>query len=228
MCGRIIVAWEEILPVASDTELSDWVREAPEGASSSWNLPPTKEIPIALTSPKTGEKHLELARWWLTPAFAKTFEPNWRYPTFNAKVETLSEKRSFSPSLKAQRCIIPVSGFYEWTGPKDKRIPHAIFGKKKILPLAGLYAWWRSPEGEWKLSATILTRESAGVMKPLHHRMPVFVDDSMIQDWLDPETVGDQSLVDAVAALAVPYSETLTEHAVRPLQGDGPDLLNPA
>jgi putative SOS response-associated peptidase YedK len=78
------------------------------------------------------------------------------------------------------------------------------------------------------LTATILTRASAGVMESLHDRMPVFMADELLRDWLAPETDGDQLLVDAVSEASVPASEQLLEWAVRPLRGDGPELIEPA
>lgn len=229
MCGRVIVDWEENLPAATDTELAEWMLAAPEGAQSSWNVKPTQQIPVALTSRKDGAKRLELARWSLVPPWAKDLKLP--YPTFNARTEGLAGKATFKGPLASQRCVIPVTGFYEWTGPKGSRIPHAIFGPRRILPLAGLYSWWREPgsaDGGWHLTATILTRASAGVMESIHDRMPVFVDDEILRDWLDPEIAGDQDLADALSELSVPYSEQLREYRVRPLAGDGPELIRPA
>lgn len=230
MCGRVIVKWDEMIPAATDSELAEWVLGVPEGAESSWNVKPTQRIPVALTSAKDGQKRLETAYWSLVPPWAK--ELKLKYPTFNARSEGLSEKATFKGPLKKQRCVIPVTGFYEWTGPKDKRIPHAIFGPAPILPMAGLYSWWRdpaAPEGEgWVLTATILTRASAGIMQPIHDRMPVFMADELLHDWLDPETPGDQLLVDAVSEASVPIASELHEYAVKPLRGDGPELIDPA
>lgn len=230
MCGRIIVDYDENMAVAKQTELSEWLSERPAGAESSWNLKPTQQMPVALTSKKDGSKRFELAHWSVIPPWVKTMKL--KYPTFNARSESVTEKATFKNLVKQQRCVIPVTGFYEWTGPKNARTPHAIFGPEPILPLAGLYSWWRDPaaaEGEgWVLTATILTQNSAGIMQPLHDRMPVFVDDEILHDWLDPDIEGDQLLVNAVAALSVPYSERLREYPVKPLRGDGPELIQPS
>ena len=229
MCGRVIVDYDEMIPVASGSELAQWITDSPEGAVSSWNVKPTQSIPVALTSAKTGERRFELAHWSLVPLWAKDLSQ--KYPTFNARAETLSEKRTFAPALKHQRCAVVVSGFYEWTGPKQARVPHAVFGPNPMLLMAGLYSWWRAPnvaehEG-WTLTATILTRDSAGVMEPLHDRMPVLLSEELLCDWLDPVTVGDQLLVDAVSEASVPLASDLREWAVRPLRGDGPELILP-
>ncbi|WP_336652354.1 MULTISPECIES: SOS response-associated peptidase [unclassified Leucobacter] len=230
MCGRVIVDYDENMDVAGGSELAKWLMARPTGYEPSWNVKPTQQIPVALTSTKDGAKRFEMAHWSLVPPWAKEMKS--RYPTFNARSEQLSEKATFKGPLKRQRCVIPVTGFYEWTGPKTARTPHAIFGLAQILPMAGLYSWWREPDAAesegWHLTATILTRASAGVMESLHDRMPVFMAEELVRDWLDPETEGDQLLVDAVSEASIPISEQLREWAVRPLRGDGPELIEPA
>lgn len=229
MCGRIIVDYDENMDVAGGTMLAEWMTTKPEGAVSSWNVKPTQQIPTLFTSTKDGAKRFGTAYWSLVPHWSKDLKL--AYPTFNARSEGVSEKATFKGPLKTQRCVIPVTGFYEWTGPKAARTPHVIVGPEKILPLAGLFTWWHEPtaaEGEgWGLTATILTQASAGVMQPIHDRMPVFLDDKILHDWLDPETPGDQALVDTAAALSVPYAERLHEWEVGRLRGDGPELILP-
>lgn len=230
MCGRVIVDYEENMSVAAGSELAEWVLGVPDGAKSSWNVKPTEQIPVALTSARDGGRRFVLARWSLVPPWAPGLTS--KFPTFNARSEGLAQRKTFAAALQRQRCVIPVSGFYEWSGPKGSRTPHAIFGPEPVLPMAGLYSWWRDPSAEgreaWHLTATVLTRESAGVMAGLHDRMPVFLADEMVSEWLDPGTAGDQSLVDAVSGAAVPLASRLREWPVRPLRGDGPELLTPA
>lgn len=230
MCGRVVVDYDELIPAAADTELAAWITEPPVGAQSSWNVKPTQQIPAAYTDHKTGEKKFETAYWSMVPIWAKELKT--KYPTFNARIETVAEKATFKNAVKNRRCAIPVSAFYEWTGPKEHRTPHAIFGPTPILPMAGLMSWWHEPgaaeDDGWHLTATILTRPAAGVMATLHDRMPVFLADELVADWIDPDTVGDQLLLDAVSELSVPISERLHEHAVAPLRGDGAGLILPA
>lgn len=230
MCGRVIVDYDENMDVAAGPELAAWMQRSPDGYAPTWNLKPTQDIPVALTNHKTGEQQLRYAYWSLVPVWSKELKT--KFPTFNARSETAAEKASFKASVKSRRCVVPVSGFYEWTGPKSKRTPHAIFGPRAILPMAGLYSWWHEPDAGddegWHLTATILTRASAGVMEPLHDRMPVFMSDELLADWLDPKTEGDRLLLDAVSEASVPISEQLREYAVAPLRGDGPELILPA
>lgn len=225
MCGRVVVDYEETMRAAPASAIAAWLASFPDDALSNWNLAPTRNIPVAYTSDTEHEKKLELARWGIIPPWSKDGKPRF---TFNARVENLMEKPTFAPSVTTQRCVVPVTAFYEWTGPKGNRTPHAIFGPAPILPLAGLYRRWRSPAGELILTATILTRQATGVMSSLHDRMPVFMADDIAHDWLNPEIPGDQSLIDAAAALAEPLAERLREYRVKPLKGNGPELLKSA
>lgn len=230
MCGRVIVDYDENMDVASGSQLAQWMQQRPAGYEPTWNLKPTQPLPTAFSDHKDGSHRFEYAYWSLVPIWSKELKT--KFPTFNARSETAAEKASFKASVKNRRCVIPVTGFYEWTGPKTSRTPHAIFGPNSVLPLAGLYSWWHEPEAGddegWHLTATILTRASAGVMEPLHDRMPVFLSDELLGDWLDPETTGDQLLLDAVSEASLPLSEQLREYTVRPLRGDGPALVEPA
>ncbi len=230
MCGRVIVDYDENMDVASGSQLADWMQHRPAEYAPSWNVKPTQRIPVAFTDRTDGSRRFEYAFWSLVPVWSRQLGT--KFPTFNARSETAAEKASFKASVQSRRCAIPVTGFYEWTGAKTARTPHAIFGPRPILPLAGLYSWWRDPEAEgdagWHLTATILTRASAGVMQPLHDRMPVFLADELMGDWLDPETPGDQLLLDAVSEASLPLADELREYAVRPLRGDGPELIEPA
>ncbi|MHA3725192.1 SOS response-associated peptidase [Leucobacter sp. HY1910] len=230
MCGRVIVDYDEMMSVAGDTALAAWMTGAPAGAHSSWNIAPTGQVPVAAIDPRTGERHFETAYWSLVPPWAKQLSS--KYPTFNARSETAASKPTFRAAVQHARCAIPVTGFYEWSGPAKARVPHAIFGPSGVLALAGLYSWWRAPGAEeeepWRLTATILTAPATGRMREVHDRMPVFLSEARTPDWLAPGTIGDQALLDAVASGAAPISEQLRVHRVRPLRGDGPQLIDPA
>lgn len=226
MCGRIIVDYDEMMSVAGDTALADWMAGAPAPTASSWNIAPTGQLPVAFTDPSTYALRLEAAHWSLVPPWAKQLKS--KFSTFNVRSEGAASKPSFKRAVQHARCAIPISGFYEWTGSKSARVPHAIFDPSPIMTLAGLYSRWRAPDGEWLLTTTILTRASAGQMTGIHDRMPVFLAPELTSDWLDPSIEGDQHLVDAVAEAATPLALDLRIHEVRPLRGDGRELIDPA
>ena len=94
---------------------------------------------------------------------------------FNARAETVAEKPMFRGAFKYRRCIIPASGFFEWTGEKANRQPHlftAAYGKP-VLAFAGLWDRWIDPDNfDEVISATIIVSGASAWMAPYHDRMP--------------------------------------------------------
>ena len=199
---------------------------------TSWNIKPTQQIPVLLeTLSEDGkvQRRSAAARWSLVPPWATDLKQ--RFPTFNARSEGLAEKRTWRGPLKSSRALIPAAGYYEWHTAEDgTKTPHWIH-LEQPLDFAGLYSWWK-PKGDetadWLLTATILTRPSTGPVAELHDRAPLILPDEAQPDWLDPGTEGTQTLVDAMVDASDSLTEQLAFHPVRPLRGDGPELIEPA
>src|SRR5687768_455228 len=109
-----------------------------------YNLSPTQISPIILS--KDVDIDIEFLRWGLVPAWAKDVKSADKYSLINAKGEEITEKRSFKNAFHSRRCIVPVSGFFEWKrsehGPKR---PFAIHLKKEpIMSLAGIWEHWKN------------------------------------------------------------------------------------
>ena len=65
----------------------------------------------------------------------------------NARAETIAEKPMFRDSFKRRRCIIPASGFFEWTDEADGKQPHLFTAAdgSPILAFTGLWDRWIDP-----------------------------------------------------------------------------------
>jgi putative SOS response-associated peptidase YedK len=76
----------------------------------------------------------------------------------NAKAETLELRMSFREAFQQRRCVVPVDGFYEYTGPKGKRQPLWIHPRAGGLMLfAGLYESWYPARNQPEVTFTIVT-----------------------------------------------------------------------
>ena len=95
----------------------------------------------------------------------------------NARSESIKEKPTFRESAFLRRCAIPASGFYEWDEYKAR---YKFFRTdEELLWLAGIY---RMENGLKRF--TVLTREAAGVMVPIHPRMPVTLSGFEVNTWI--------------------------------------------
>jgi putative SOS response-associated peptidase YedK len=108
-------------------------------------------------------------------------------------------KPSFRAAARYRRAIIPASGYYEWThDPGGAAIPFFLHDPDQpCLGFAGLYEWWKLPDGGWICSTTIITKPALDSLGHIHDRMPVVIAPTMADAWLDPQTT-DTDQVDAL------------------------------
>lgn len=228
MCGRYVMASpvSDLVALFEIDEASDALPEP------NWNIPPTTTVPIVVEPMPRDEappiRRLEAARWGLVPAWADDVSIGVR--AFNARSETAAEKPMFRDAVRERRALVPADGWYEWQKDRDAKTPFYVHGAAPVS-FAGLYAWWKQPDGSWLLSTTILTTASAGELASIHERMPVVISPEMRDAWLDPTEDGEAAL-EAVVADAADAVANLTAHAVDKRVGSvreqGADLLNPA
>lgn len=186
MCGRASQA--EIK--AYKEKIAHWLE--PEKFEPRRNLRPTEPAWIVARRGDGLIKTLQ-ARWWCQWDGARAFET--KFPTFNARVETMHTKKLWSDLLKkGQRCIFPIDSFYEWPVKGKGKPPVEIFVKgRQPYTLAGL--WSRYFEGDKTFySFTSFTTDPNDFMRPIHEKaMPVIL--STIEDqerWLSD---GDESIL---------------------------------
>ncbi len=118
---------------------------------------------------------------------------------FNARSETLEEKKLFSGSWKHKRCLIPASGFFE----KTYRIRKENY---ETFWLGGIWSKWSSPDGAELESCCILTTEPNDLVKPIHHRMPVIIPDGLEEQWT--EQVKDSSELKGLMPIMMGWSSS--------------------
>jgi len=146
-----------------------------------------------------GDPHnFKLFKWGLIPFYVTDKEKAMvlRTQTLNCISEEMYEKPSFRDAAKNhQRCLIPVTGFFEWRWLDEQgtvKIPyHITFRDHQLRSMAGLYSRWKDKEtGEYYYSYTVLTTEANSILEYVHNskkRMPVFIDKEDEQAWLNKE-----------------------------------------
>jgi putative SOS response-associated peptidase YedK len=152
-------------------------------------------IPV-ITQQNPGE--VRLMQWGLIPAWTRDMRQasKIRNGTYNARAESLDEKPSFRKAAAGQRCLVPVSGFYEWQHVSGQKIPWYIQEKNnQLFALAGIYDLWTDPESnqEWQTFSIVTTRANS-LMEKIHNskkRMPVILDSENDSGWLSSD-IGSQ------------------------------------
>ena len=180
----------------------------PHPGPDNYNAAPTETIQVLRLS-KNGEPELVPMRWWLTPYWSKG--PSTRYSMFNAKSETAHKSPAFREPFKKRRCVVPVSGFYEWTRQNNQKLPYYIRPHEAHgLLLAGLWDRWRDEAADQQLeSFTVLTVPAAPGMEFVHKRQPLMLSVKDARRWMNPENEDFASLIGSglpVPMDAVPVS----------------------
>ena len=180
MCGRFNVTSDPLSQLLMD--LVGLTHTGPDN----FNLAPTETVEVLRIGPD-GEPQLVPMRWWLTPFWAK--ELSTKYSMFNAKSETAAKSAAFKEPYQKRRCVVPITGFYEWCRENGQKVPYFIVPEEHNgLLLAGLWDRWRNRESDEELlSFTILTTAANDDMKFVHHRQPVMLSEEEALAWLDIE-----------------------------------------
>ncbi len=111
----------------------------------------------------------------------------WGFPKYrgsgviiNARKETAAEKATFKQSLIHRRCVVPSTGFFEWSHDGSNRKYKFNLPGEENLYMAGL---WSEYNGERKF--VILTAPANESMAAIHSRMPVILPKSAIKPWIE-------------------------------------------
>ncbi len=141
--------------------------------SENYNAHPTQKLPIIKSY--TNGKALELCEWGIVPSWSKKLEKF--SPLINARKETLMEKVTFKSLIQKSRCIIPADGYYEWKREDKTKTPY-YFSKEnhEIMFFAGIHQ---------NNQFCIITREATENISSIHHREPMILNQSQINNYLN-------------------------------------------
>jgi putative SOS response-associated peptidase YedK len=110
--------------------------------------------------------------------------------TLNARIETLTEKKSFKDIIQ-NRCLILADGFYEWqwrnkNGSKKEKYLITL-PNQELFAFAGIYTEWTDFNNTRINSYSMITTQANELMSKIHNtkqRMPVILKKQDEQHWL--------------------------------------------
>jgi putative SOS response-associated peptidase YedK len=176
MCGR----FAQFTPIADLVEEFE-IDQVISDLKPRYNIAPGQEISVIIID--EGKKLVKM-KWGLIPSWSK--DEKIGYKMINARSETITEKPSFRTAFKKRRCLILADGFYEWKHEEKEKIPVYVKLKNgEPFTFAGVYDFWKSPDGRTIGSCSIITTEANEVFKNVHNRMPVVIRKSDHKVWLD-------------------------------------------
>ena len=218
MCGRFALT----LPDDAMASLFDAVLSNDLPARPSYNIRPTNMVHSVTSS--DGQRRLRPMRWGFLPHWYKT--ENGGPLLINARAETIAEKPAFKAAARERRCLIPASGFYEWTKDEDdKRLPWYIHpAKGDVLAFAGVWQDWER-DGKAHTTCAIVTTEANAQMSRIHHRMPVILAPDDWAKWLGEQGKGAAALMRAAPEDALAFYRV--DPAVNSNRASGPELIAP-
>jgi putative SOS response-associated peptidase YedK len=188
----------------------------------SWNVAPTDPV-YAVVQKDT--RQLRVVRWGLVPSWSK--DPKGGARMINARMETVKDKPAFRKAYATRRCLLPADGYYEWKPEGTTKQPYFLaYRGGDPLAMAGLYEHWKSPEGEWLTTCTVITTDAPDELGEIHDRTPLLVPREQWTTWLDP------SIADP-GELLIPGTPGVLDawpvgNAVGNVRNNGPELVEPA
>jgi putative SOS response-associated peptidase YedK len=221
MCGRFSLRTNP-RAVASLFDLPSVPDLAPR-----YNVAPTQPVAVVGTKPGGQGRGLVMMRWGLVPRWSKGDRPS---ALINARSETVLEKPTFRAPFLRRRCLIPADGFYEWARTGTKKQPYH-FRRRDQSPFAfaGLWESWTEPEtSERLLTCAILTTEANELLRPVHDRMPVILDPTAFDLWLDQASQPDELTTLLRPCRAGEMESVAVGSKVNNQKYDGPECLEPA
>ena len=175
-----------------------------------FNIAPTQFVPIITLD--DSQQRLHKARWGLMPVWAR--DVHHTKPYFNARAENLAHNKVFGSSVN-RRCLVPMSGFYEW--PKNNRRQPWYFQLegKEVFYCGGLWRDWEYAPDKTMRTFTILTTRPHAAIQPIHDRMPVVINEDEHERWL-------KASADEARSLMTVYTGEISRYRVNP------DIVNNA
>lgn len=116
---------------------------------------------------------------------------------FNSRIETIKEKKYWNTLFANKKCIVPMTGFYEWKQEGKGKTKYKIYlPDLDIFFVPAIY----HQDKENNIFASLITTVPNKFIKEIHHRMPVILEFKDAIKFLEDD-------VDENLERCVPYSD---------------------
>jgi putative SOS response-associated peptidase YedK len=215
MCGRFTITH----PNEALAALFDAVQGNDLPVGPNFNVCPTNSV--AVVTAESGQRRLRAMRWGFLPTWYKA--PNDGPLIINARSDSVARKPAFRAAVRERRCIVPASGFYEWSEGENKaRLPwYFTRTDGEPMALAGIWQRWGDID-----TVAIVSTEAGPGMAEIHHREPVVLERADWPLWLGEVGHGAAVLMTASAdgVLSRPFRVGM---AVNSNRASGAELITP-
>ena len=211
MCGRFTITDpNEALAALFDAVLGNDLPESPR-----YNICPTNPVAIVTSD---GARRLRSMRWGLIPPWFE--RPTGGPLIINARSDTVATKPAFREAVRERRCILPASGFYEWSaGPNGTRLPWYV-SRADGQPMAFGALWSRWGDID---TCAMVTVGAGPNMAGIHDREPVILDPADWPLWLGEAGHGAARLMKPTASGVL--RSYRVDPAVNSNRASGPGLI---
>lgn len=222
MCGRFTqqITWRELRDLYKlSAEPEAWE------IKTRYNGAPTQAFAVCRLNSQ-GDRSVSLLRWGLVPFWAT--EKSFGSRLINARAESVNSKPSFRNAFRSRRCLVPASGWFEWSRVGTKKQPYFIeSADEEILSFAGIWELW-DKEGTPMETFSIITTAATPKLSDIHHRQPAVIPQGAFDDWFDPSS----SATDLLKYLNNPDASSYRYYAVSTrvnnVRNDAADILEPS
>lgn len=168
MCGRLNIINDPLAQLVSDFLGINF------NIVTNKNLCPSETVATVIRPP-SGFNQVN-AQWGLQPSWAPKL-------LINAQAESVYQKQTFKDAIVHSRCLIPITGWYEWKSVEQKKWKYEFVHKNnQPIYMGGLLFNPNKPQ-----LVTLTTSPTLACSK-IHSRMPVIINEEHINSWFDCPT----------------------------------------
>lgn len=171
MCATYQISFDDIAKIKKiSDEITNKYGEDAASRTFGTSFYPKSEAPVI------GKKNQIVMLKWGFPL------KNTSKIIFNARAESLTEKALYKGIL-SNRCLVPATAFYEWSGDKTKY--RISIDSTKLFYMAALWKAEILKDNTKAYYYTIITTEPNRQIKEIHSRMPAIITPENSQTWLN-------------------------------------------